>query len=165
MKLLLCGIGVWAVSFIVGIMTFSIQDSLPELFDSIMSITVCLAAVSFGVFYLRRVESEQKRASIVAGISWLAICIAIDLPIFILGFGMPFNEYIMGIGMTYLMVPIVLIGLGITEHPAGRWTPGSVQAPSENLQKTGRRASAENPGHRLRSRAPVPARKRPSGRS
>lgn len=52
MKLFLCGIGVWAVPFIVSITTFPIKDSLPELFDSIMSITVCLSAVGFGVFYL-----------------------------------------------------------------------------------------------------------------
>ncbi len=112
-KIVLFGIGVWLVPFVLGVVIFPLQESTPELFDSIMVVAVSVAAVGFGLLYLRRAKSDHRSAAIRAGIFWLLIVLVIDVPLFTLGFAMPLKEYVADIGVTYLIIPVTLCGLGV----------------------------------------------------
>lgn len=112
-KIVLFGTGVWLLPFALGIVIFPLQESSPALFDSIMAVAVSVAAVGFGLLYLRRAKSDLRSAAIRAGIFWLLIVLVIDVPLFTLGFAMPLKEYVVDIGVTYLIIPVTLYGLGI----------------------------------------------------
>ena len=111
-KIVLFGIGVWLVPFALGVLIFPLKESSAALFDSIMAVAVSVAAVIFGLLYLRRINSDLKTAAIRAGLTWLLICLIIDIPLFTLGFGMSLWEYTVDIGVTYLIIPVTLYGLG-----------------------------------------------------
>lgn len=112
-KIVLFGTGVWLLPFALGIVIFPLQESSPALFDSIMAVAVSVAAVGFGLLYLRRAKSDLRSAAIRAGIFWLLIVLVIDVPLFTLGFDMPLKEYVADIGVTYLIIPVTLYGLGV----------------------------------------------------
>lgn len=78
-----------------------------------MAVTVTLFAVIFGLAYLMKIDSGYMKEGAIIGILWLAISIVIDLFMFSWGpMAMPFVEYMEDIGLTYLIYPIVTIGMG-----------------------------------------------------
>ena len=58
-------------------------------------------------------EARFLREGILLGIVWLAINIVLDLLLFMEGpMKMSFTDYMMDIGLTYLIIPSVTIGFG-----------------------------------------------------
>ena len=51
--------------------------------------------------------------ALVIGVAWLVINLVIDLPLFSAGpMAMPLADYVKDIGLTYLIIPVVTVGLG-----------------------------------------------------
>ncbi|HEX3315952.1 MAG TPA: hypothetical protein VHR72_13730 [Gemmataceae bacterium] len=77
-----------------------------------MPVTLALVVVPCAVVYLRRVRSAPLREGILLGVLWLAMSVAIDLPLML---SPPMNytlvEYAADIGLTYVMMPIITIGI------------------------------------------------------
>lgn len=108
------GVLVWLVPFVVAFLVFFLHESQRPLFESIMAVTVAASAVIFGLAYVKRLDRRCVREGFTVGVLWFLICIAIDAPLMLLGgpMKMTIAEYMGDIGLTYLVIPIVTLGLG-----------------------------------------------------
>ncbi len=113
-KILLYGFLIWLIPFMVAIGIFWFHESNRPLFESIMAVTVTLVAVFFSVLIFRQRSSNFRTAGILLGLLWFAISFGIDLFMFSWGpMKMPFWEYVSDVGVTYLIIPVVTIGIGL----------------------------------------------------
>jgi hypothetical protein len=105
---------VWLVPFVVGVIAYPIHESSRSLFESVMAVTVAAVTVWAGLRYLRPLPSVTTRDGIVVGVAWWAICIVIDLPLFLVGpMQRSLTEYMADIGLTYVMIPFITVGLAL----------------------------------------------------
>ena len=111
----LYGILIWIVVFAVSFAIFPIHDSNRLLFESIMPVAVVASVVLFSILYFRRLDKGFLNEGIKLGLLWVITNIVIDLPLFLLE-GSPMKvtlaEYLFDIGVTYLMIPVITIGMG-----------------------------------------------------
>jgi len=112
-KGILFGFLVWVIPFVVAILIFPIRNNDRPLFESIMPVVVVLCVVIFACLYFKRLEGKLLREGIIIGVVWLAISLVLDLIMFMQGpMQMPLVDYLKDIGLTYLMIPTITIGLG-----------------------------------------------------
>ncbi|TFG50770.1 MAG: hypothetical protein E4H37_08835 [Gemmatimonadales bacterium] len=113
-RALLFGLLIWLIPFAVAFVIFPLRESSRPLFESIMPVAIAVATVMFGVLYFRRVTRQHLREGILIGLIWLVMCLLIDMPLMLLGgpMQMTLSEYISDIGVTYLMIPVITIGMG-----------------------------------------------------
>lgn len=112
-RAVLYGLLVWLVPFVVSVAIFPLKAANRSLFESILSVVVCGCAVFFASAYLARVKRAFLREGIVIGVIWLVISLVLDLMLFMEGpMKMPLGEYMSQIGLDYLMIPAMCIGLG-----------------------------------------------------
>ena len=116
-KVVLFGFLVWLIPFTVAIAIFFIHDSNRALFESIMAVTVTCSAIILGLNYMKSIQSDFFKVGAVLGVVWFLICILIDAPMMLLGgpMLMTFGEYMSDIGITYLIIPAVTIGIGMAQ--------------------------------------------------
>ena len=113
---LVFGFLIWLIPFTISILIFPLRTSNRALFESIMPVVVTLCAVVFSILYFRKLEEGFIREGILLGVIWFAISIVIDLLMFMWGpMRMTFAEYMMDIGLTYLIIPTVTIGFGFVK--------------------------------------------------
>ncbi len=120
-KAILFGFLIWLIAFVVALAIFPIRESWRSLFESIMAVVVGSATSAFAVLYFRRVQTGFLREGVAVGALWLAINVLIDLPLMLSRpINMPLVEYLADIGLTYLLIPAITIGIGMTRSDAGR---------------------------------------------
>ena len=113
-RAVLLGLVVWLIPFAVSFMVFPFRESWRALFESVMSVAVAGAAVAMALVYFKKVESRFSREGLLVGIVWFVICTLIDLPLMLTGpIGMTLTEYMADIGLTYVIIPTVTLGIGI----------------------------------------------------
>ena len=115
------GVLVWLVPFVSAVLVFPLHEASRPLFESIMAVTVTATAILFGLLYMKQIGGDFVRESVRLGILWLAISIAIDAPLMLVGgpMKMSLDQYLADIGVTYLCIPVVTWGLGV----ARSWAP------------------------------------------
>lgn len=115
-KALLFGFLVWLVRFSVAAAILPIRETSRPLFESIMPVAIVITVVPLGVVYLRRVRRRYLREGLRLGLLWFVMCVAIDAPLMLLGGSMYMTvpEYLADIGITYLMIPVITIGIAAT---------------------------------------------------
>lgn len=113
-RAVLLGFLVWLIPFVVSFAAFPLKESSRSLFESIMPVTLSLTVVSLAVLYFRTVRTAFLREGVVVGLMWLAISVAIDLPLML---NPPLNyslvEYGADIALTYLMMPVITVGIAL----------------------------------------------------
>ena len=113
----LFGLVVWAVPFVAAMIIFPLRESNRILFGSIMPVILTYISVTMAYLYFNRVELFFIKEGVNLGILWFFICIVIDLCFFTWGpMQMSIIDYIEDIGLTYLMIPIITIGIGYAEE-------------------------------------------------
>ncbi|NIN72894.1 MAG: hypothetical protein GTO46_13410 [Gemmatimonadetes bacterium] len=113
-KAVVFGVLVWLIPFITALLISPLRESARPLFESIMPVVVTVATATFALLYFRRVSTNHLREGVLLGALWYAISVVIDLPLMLTGpIGMSFGEYMADIGLTYLIIPTVTIGLGL----------------------------------------------------
>jgi hypothetical protein len=112
-KVIFYGFLVWLIPFAAGFLFFPIHESNRILFESIMPVVVTGAVVFLGYHYLKT-SNHPKTESMKLGVIWFLMSIAIDLVLFLSPSPMQMGivEYVQDIGLTYLIIPIVIIGMG-----------------------------------------------------
>lgn len=112
-KVILFGFLAWLVPFAAGFALFPIHESNRVLFESVMPVVVTASVVIFGYKYLKRAKNPKNEA-LKLGLIWLVISLIIDLVLFLppLPMQMGILEYVQDIGFTYLIIPLVTLGLG-----------------------------------------------------
>ena len=110
---LLYGFLLWLIPFVVAILIFPVRTSSRALFESIMPVVLTACVVLFLNLYFRRLEAGFLKEGLMLGVIWFAISLVLDLLMFMWGpMKMTFAEYMMDIGLAYLIFPIVTIGSG-----------------------------------------------------
>ncbi len=114
LKIILFGFLVWSIPFVVSFFIYPIKTPMYSLFESIMSVLIAAAVVIFSYLYFKDIKTNFAVEGIVTGIVWFIIAIVIDLLIFMPASPMHMNfiDYMMTIGVKYLIIPIVTIGWG-----------------------------------------------------
>jgi hypothetical protein len=101
------------IPFIVAMLIFPLREAQSPFFETIMPLTLTICTVVFSILYFKGVEHGYLAESVKLGILWFGISLVIDLFMFMWGpMKMPFMDYMMDIGFTYLMFPMITIGFG-----------------------------------------------------
>jgi len=112
-KALLYGFLVWLIPFIVAILLSSVRKHNRPLFESLMPVVITISVVPFLILYFSKLQAHFLKEAVLLGIIWLAISLILDLLLFMEGpMKMSFADYMMDIGLTYLMIPTISIGFG-----------------------------------------------------
>ena len=118
---LLYGLLVWAIPFAVAFLIYPIKTSSPALFESIMPVVIGFCVVASCVLYVRKVKAGFLKEGVLLGIIWLSISLILDLALFMEGpMKMSFVDYMMDIGLAYLLIPTISIGFGLSLQAASR---------------------------------------------
>lgn len=116
-RALLFGFLIWLIPFVAAFLIFPLRESSRPLFESIMPVAITVPTAVLGVRYLRNVRHGLVREGILLGLLWLAISIVIDAPLMLLGgpMRMTVGAYVADIGITYLIIPAVTVGLAAAQ--------------------------------------------------
>jgi len=109
------GFLVWLVPFIVSVVIFPIHDTNRPLFESIMPVAGVASAILLLILYFKNLDRNFLQEGIKLGILWLAISLVIDLFMFLPSnspMNMSLADYMADIGVTYLAIPTITIGVG-----------------------------------------------------
>lgn len=79
-----------------------------------MPLTITIIVVVLAYLYLKNLKTDFIKEGALIGGCWFVINIAIDLVMFLPAspMQMTLTNYMMDIGVTYLMIPIITIGMG-----------------------------------------------------
>ena len=105
------GIVLWLVPFVVAFVLFAVRESDRALFESLITVTGVACAVAASHIFFRSVREAGPVQGVQVGFAWMAISIAIDLPIFLTAFAMPLPVYAADIALTYLAFPLITTGI------------------------------------------------------
>lgn len=114
LKIVVFGFLTWLIAFMASVAIFPLRTTQRPLFESIMPVVIAICAVLFAILYFRNLKAGFLQDGVLLGAAWLVINIAIDLPLFLLESPMQISlaEYVMDIGVTYLIIPAITIGFG-----------------------------------------------------
>src|SRR3990172_7945563 len=112
-KPLFFGFLVWLIPFAVSVVIYPLKQTGSPLFETIMPVTLALVGVVFSLWYFKPLKENYIREGWTLGAAYLAVSIAIDLLLFMWGpMKMSFANYMIDIGLTYLIYPIITVGFG-----------------------------------------------------
>lgn len=117
-KLVLYGFLVWLVPFLVSLIIFPLKSTMNPLFESIMPVVISATVVTFAFYYLKGIKKNIMKEGLMAGVVWIVISLIIDIALFLPASPMQIslNSYLMDIGTTYLMIPIITTGMGVASQ-------------------------------------------------
>lgn len=115
-KIMLYGILMWLIPFLVSFLIYPLKQSANPFFESIMPVVITATVVALTLSYFKQQDKDFLSEGITIGISWFVISIAIDLMMFLppSPMHMGFSDYMMDVGFTYLIIPVVTLGMGYT---------------------------------------------------
>lgn len=110
--IMLFGFLIWLIPFVVSFFIFPLRSSSRPLFESIIPVVLTSAVVFFTVRYLSKINREFVKEGIFIGIVWAVISLVIDLILFMpeSQMQMTLSDYMMDIGITYLIILIIPLG-------------------------------------------------------
>lgn len=114
------GLLIWLIPFAVAMALFQVRTTQRPLFESIMPVVLVACGIVLAERYFRLVTTDFLRHGLAIGLLWLAMSIALDLPVMLSApISMTVPDYLMDIALTYLIYPILTVGLGImlARHP------------------------------------------------
>jgi len=108
------GFLIWLIPFLVSFVVFSLRDTNRPLFESIMPVVLTIVVLVFSILYFIKIDKDFIGEGILVGIVWIVISIIIDLVMFMpeSEWHMSFSDYMMDIGLTYLIILLIPIGFG-----------------------------------------------------
>lgn len=113
LKIVLYGLGVWVVPFLVSFVIYPLKQSGNPLFESLMPVVITATVVLLTLIYFKPLENHFLKEGVLIGLTWLIISIAVDLLFFTGGpMAMSLTVYTADIGVTYLIIPLVTVGMG-----------------------------------------------------
>lgn len=105
---------VWLIPFLVSFVVFPLKETMRPLFESIMPLVLTITVITLTYYYLKDMDADFAKAGVIAGVVWFAISIIVDLALFLPAspMQMGFTDYMMDIGLTYVMIPVITTGMG-----------------------------------------------------
>jgi len=113
-KLVGFGFFIWLIPFLISLLILPVRNENRVLFESIMPVVVVFVVVVFSLLYFKKLEKNLVQEGIITGIIWFLTSILIDLIMFLTEtpWHMSIIDYMMDIGLTYLIILIIPIGSG-----------------------------------------------------
>ena len=113
-KLVGFGFLIWLIPFLVSFVIFPLRNANRPLFESIMPIILVLTVMIISVLYFKKIEKESLKEGLIAGVLWFVLSLVIDLMLFLPAspMQMSFSDYMIDIGLTYLIILMIPIGIG-----------------------------------------------------
>jgi hypothetical protein len=98
----------------VSLLIYPIKEYANPLFESIMPVIITITVVLIAAAYFKSVNENFFKEGVVLGTVWFLLSILFDLLLFIPAspMQMSFTNYMMDIGITYLIIPVITIGSG-----------------------------------------------------
>lgn len=118
LRFLLCGLGIWAVPFLLGMALFPFVPPETELFETAMSVAMSFAVSLFSWLHLSRLARPGWQSGLLCGFGWAGIAIALDLP-YLPMMQMDADQYVRDIALTYLMIPMIAAFIGLALRRTG----------------------------------------------
>jgi hypothetical protein len=118
----LFGLLSWAIPFVAAFAFFGPGGKLmvPQpLFKSAMVVIGGTVGVALLVLVFRRIAPTRANGLIV-GLYWLVINLVLDFLVLLPMSGMGAGDYLMDIGLRYLLLPVIAVGMGMVGERAGR---------------------------------------------
>ncbi len=114
LKIILFGFLIWLIPFVVSFFIYPLKTSRNPLFESIMPLVLTIITVLLACTYLKSIQKEFVKESILIGVTWFLINVIIDLIMFlpVSPMQMTLNDYMADIGITYLIIPVITMGMG-----------------------------------------------------
>ena len=122
------GFLLWFFTLVISMVLFPLRRSWPVMFDSIMPVALTVVTVVFANLYFRRGRDCSLKEGARLGAIWLIISLLMDLPLFSYGpMRMSLRDYVADIGLTYLIIPAITLGLAVqsTMNPRARYETGN----------------------------------------
>lgn len=116
-RIALSGLAIWAAVFVVAIFAFPLREAERPLFESIMPVALAAAVTVASVRAFGRMPADGvplgMRLGVRLGLGWLGVNLALDALMFSWGpMQMSPVDYVKDIGITYLLIPVIPIGMG-----------------------------------------------------
>jgi hypothetical protein len=113
-KLVGFGFLIWLIPFLGSFVIFPLRNANRPLFESTMPVILVLTVLIISVLYFKKIEKESLKEGVIAGVLWFALSLVIDLMLFLPAstMQMSFSDYMMDIGLTYLIILMIPIGIG-----------------------------------------------------
>ena len=114
LKIISFGFFVWLIPFLASFFMYPLKTAGNPLFESLMPVIITLVTVVLASIYLKNAEGDLLREGALIGVFWFLISVIIDLFLFLppSPMQMGITGYFMDIGITYLIIPIITIGMG-----------------------------------------------------
>lgn len=116
-----CGFAVlaWLLPFVAALAMSPLRESRRTLFESLIAVALATSTVLLGCIYLRRSSGGYLTQGVRIGVVWMMANWALDALMFSSGpMKMSLEDYAADIGVTYLMIPPITIGLAIAASAA-----------------------------------------------
>lgn len=107
------GVLLWLIPFLAAFPIFPMKDNNPFLFHSILGIVAVTTCIILILHYFKKTGENSVKEGFYLGSIWLAINLALDLPIFLLIFQMPIGSYFSEIGLGYILYPVLTTGFSL----------------------------------------------------
>ena len=121
LRLLRFGFLSWLVTFLGSVCIFPLKADNRPLFETLVGVCLAFSTVLFTVLYFRKLRSSYVREGVLLGLAFFVCNILFDLLLFMEGpMKMSFSDYMMDIGLAYLSMPIVTVGVGYLLQSAVR---------------------------------------------
>jgi len=113
-KLVAFGFLIWLIPFLVSFVIFPLRNTNRPLFESVMPVVLVFAVMIISVLYFKKIEKESLKEGLIAGVLWFVLSLVIDLMLFLPAspMQMSFSDYMVDIGLTYLIILMIPIGIG-----------------------------------------------------
>jgi uncharacterized membrane protein YpjA len=108
----------WLIPFVVSVCIFPLKESHGPLFESLMGVTLTCSTVVLAVAYFKRLTANYVAWGARIGVTWAVANWIFDGLMFSSGpMKMSLNHYVADIGIAYVAIPVMTVGLGMA---AGR---------------------------------------------
>ena len=110
---ILYGIAIWVFVFVIALLVFPLRTNERPLFESVMSVALVLSVTYSSIRYFKTIKRRYTFIGLCLGIIWLIVSLAFDALMFSWGpMKMSLVDYINDIGVTYLVIFIIPLGIG-----------------------------------------------------
>ena len=106
------GVASWFAVFAVSMALYPWRVDNRPLFESVIPVVMAAVNITLMTLYLSRISSGFLAHGALCGALWVAENFICDFFAFSIGpMQLSFAEYVQDIGVTYLMIPVVTVGL------------------------------------------------------
>jgi uncharacterized membrane protein YpjA len=114
-RMLVYGFFTWLIPFLAAFLFYGKDGKLaidPLVFKVVIAVIGGIVGIAFLVAYFKRIDKDYLTEGVIIGTVWLVMNIVLDLLTLVMMFQMQIGTYLMQIGLSYLMIPTMAIGMG-----------------------------------------------------